>query len=155
MTRWFLIPSFLAAVAVAATVSPSAFAQNIEAANKERSAIMKANNRDLKALNKAAESGKVGAREAARAAAMRARTAKLGSLFPAGSGSDKIRTRAKPDIWMAPAKFEGDLKSFEKALASAESAAKSGDAKALAVAVKAADGACRACHKQFRGPRPN
>lgn len=137
------------AVALLALSSPVS-AQN--AAVQERSAIMKTVSGTLKALDSAAKAGKTG--DAGQAAKALAGVKKFTTLFPAGTGSDKIATRAKPEIWAQWAKFETEAGKLVSALTAVEAAAKGGDAKALAAAVKTAQGVCGGCHKPFRGPAP-
>jgi cytochrome c556 len=136
------------------TVSVPALAQDAAALVKQRGDIMKNVSGTLKALKKSAEAGKVGAKDAARVSKALAGAKKFTSLFPANTGSDKVKTRAKPEIWKEWATFEGHAGKLLAALAEVETAAKSGDAKAMGAAVKTASGTCGGCHKPFRGPKP-
>lgn len=151
MKRWFVIPAALAVSVLA--FGPAAQAQDVAKAVKARQALMKSNGKDAKALAAAVKKGKVGAREAAVAVALMANAKKITSLFPEGSGSDKVRTRAKPDIWQNWPKFQADAAALEKAAAAVESAAKAGDATAAGRGMKMVAAACGTCHKSFRGPK--
>lgn len=149
MKRWLGIASVVAVAAVAS--APVAVAQDVV---KERGSIMKTISGTLKALDKSAKAGKVGANDAARAAKALEGAKKIDKLFPAGTGSDKVKTRAKPEIWTQWAKFEAQANKLVGTLEGVQKAAASGDAAALGAAVKEARATCGGCHKPFRGPRP-
>lgn len=143
--------------AVAATVialATPALAQDAGAVVKERVAIMKANADIMKGLAASAKAGKVGAGDAAAAAKVRVGVTKFLTLFPAGSDSSKVKTRARPEIWKDWAKFQAEGNKLVAALGDVEKAAGAGDAKAMAGAVKVAQGTCGGCHKPFRGAAP-
>lgn len=146
--------SSAAMVAMLAVSSPVP-AQDAASMVQQRLATMRGTAGALEALGKAAAAGKVGAAEAAQAGKAATNFKKIPGLFPAGTGSDKIATRAKPEIWTDRAKFDGEASKAVAALTEIEKAAKAGDAAALGAAVKTADaGVCRTCHRAFRGPRP-
>jgi cytochrome c556 len=152
MKLWSYIFSFIAVAALSLAVP--ALAQDKAALVKERGGIMKNVSGTLKALDKSAKSGKVGANDAARASKALASYKKYTSLFPAGTDSGVIKTRAKPEIWKDWSKFEAQAGKLVTALTDVEKAAKAGDAAALGAAVKTAQGTCGGCHKPFRGPKP-
>lgn len=77
----------------------------------------------------------------------------LAALFPAGTGADKLKTRARPEIWRDWKKFEASAKNFGAETAKLAEAAKSGDMKAFGVQYRAVGKACTACHKPFRAKR--
>jgi cytochrome c556 len=141
------------AASVLAMASP-VLAQDATAAMKERSSGMKMMNASLKALKASAEAGKAGAAEAAKAAAALAGAKKIATLFPAGTGSDKFKNRAKPEIWADKAKFDALAEKLVADLTAVEAAAKAGNGAAMAAAVKTVDATCTACHKPFRGAKP-
>ncbi len=70
------------------------------------------------------------------------------SLFPAGS--DKGTTKAAPAIWSDGAGFQKAAMALSHAGEGLATAAKAGDATAVAAAVKAIGEACGACHKDYR-----
>lgn len=77
----------------------------------------------------------------------------LAALFPAGTGADKLKTRARPEIWRDWKTFEASAKKFSAETAKLAEAAKGGDMKAFATQYKAVGKACAACHKPFRVKR--
>jgi len=70
------------------------------------------------------------------------------TLFPAGS--DKGETKAAPAIWSDNAGFLKAAAALSAAGDSLATAAKAGDATAVATAFKAVGDACGACHKDYR-----
>ena len=62
-------------------------------------------------------------------------------------------TDAKPEIWTDWAGFEEAIADFEKAARGLETAAASGDPKAVGPAMKALGGSCGGCHDSFRKPK--
>jgi cytochrome c556 len=70
------------------------------------------------------------------------------TLFPAGS--DKGNTKAAPAIWTNQAGFQKAAMTLSTAGETLATAAKSGDATAVAAAYKGVGDACGACHKEFR-----
>jgi cytochrome c556 len=70
------------------------------------------------------------------------------TVFPAGS--DKGTTKAAPAIWSDQAGFKKAAMALSAAGESLATAAKAGDATAVAAAFKATGEACGACHKEFR-----
>jgi len=151
MKRWLVLTSVLV---LGFALTPSVQAQDKAALVKERGAIMKSVSGTLKALGKSAKAGKVGAKDAARVAKALAGARKFAGLFPKGTGSDAIKTRAKPEIWAQWPKFEASAGELVAALEGVQKAAASGDAGSLGAAVKTARATCGGCHKPFRGPKP-
>lgn len=152
MKLWSVVTTLLAFAAM--SLATPALAQDAGSAVKERLAIMKNVSGTMKALSKSAKAGKIGAKDAARASKALAGAKKFASLFPANTGSDMVKTRAKPEIWKDWAKFEAQAGKLVAGLTAVEAAAKAGDAGAFADAVKTAQGTCGGCHKPFRGPKP-
>jgi cytochrome c556 len=130
-----------------------AFAQaSGEQAVKERSDLMKSFNEANKTVAAAAKGGEIDANVVKAAEHIADGAKKITSLFPAGTGDDKLRTRAKPAIWQNWATFEGDAKNLENSFAAVAVAAKAGDKAGVAATFAKANQACSACHKEFRGP---
>ena len=77
----------------------------------------------------------------------------LAVLFPAGTGADKLKTRAKPEIWRDWKKFEALTKKLQQETAMLVKIANGGDKKAVAAQYKAVGKACAACHKPFRAKK--
>jgi cytochrome c556 len=70
------------------------------------------------------------------------------TLFPAGS--DKGNTKAAPTIWTDQAGFRKAAMTLTTTSEALATAAKSGDATAVAAAFKEVGEACGACHKEYR-----
>ena len=71
--------------------------------------------------------------------------------FPAGSGPKPgVKTRAKPAIWVQPAKFKALQDSFAAKAGVLAVATKGKDAARIQAAVKDLGGACKACHDVYR-----
>jgi cytochrome c556 len=70
------------------------------------------------------------------------------TLFPAGSDTGK--TKAAPAIWTDMAGFEKASMALSTAGETLATAAKAGDATAVAAAFKEMGEACGACHKAYR-----
>ena len=77
----------------------------------------------------------------------------LTDLFPAGTGPDKLKTRAKADIWRDWKKFEASAKKLNAETAKLVKIANGGDKKAAAAQFKAVGKACGGCHKLFRASK--
>ncbi len=77
----------------------------------------------------------------------------LAALFPAGTGLDKLKTRARPEIWQDWKKFEAGAGLLSRETAKLAEAATGGDMKAFAAQYKAVGKACAACHKPFRAKK--
>jgi cytochrome c556 len=119
---------------------------------KERSDLMKGISENNKILVAAVKSGEIDAKAAKAAEEISASAKKIPALFPAGTGDDKLRTRAKPAIWQEQAKFLGYAKDAETNFAAMAKAATAGDKSGAEAAFTKASEACSACHKEFRGP---
>ncbi len=123
-----------------------------EQAVKERSDLMKSQNANNKIVAAAAKGGEIDAKVIKAAEEINATAKKILPLFPAGTGDDKLRTRAKPAIWQQWSKFEGNAKDLESGSAALVVAAKAGDKSGVAAGFTKVNEACTACHKDFRGP---
>jgi cytochrome c556 len=116
-----------------------------------RQKLMKEQGAAFKAIGDAAKAGQTQAIPAE--AEKLVTTAKqIPSLFPQGS-VNPATSRAKPEIWLKWAEFEGDAKSLETKAAQLAATAKSGNAAATNAAVAdLGKTTCGACHTAFRGP---
>jgi cytochrome c556 len=72
--------------------------------------------------------------------------------FPAGTGPEVGKTGAKPEIWQPQNKadFAGKLAAFQRAAATFNAAAASGDMNAAKARYADLGGACKACHDKYR-----
>ncbi len=169
MKSKFIIPSILAAGLLAgglvlAGVSQAGPAKsggeavsvaqaNAQAVSDKRRALMRGHSKARRALRKAAKKGKIGAAQVALAEKIAASLKQLSGLFgDKGTGSDMIKGRAKPAIWKNNADFKKRMAKAQIAAAAGVKAAKAGDAKGVAKAMK--DIGCNSCHRRYRGSRP-
>ena len=68
-----------------------------------------------------------------------------------GEGTDKGgNTKAKPEVWKEPEKFQAAAKDMQAQVVKLDAAAKSGNLDAIKVAFGDAGKACKACHDNFR-----
>ena len=88
----------------------------------------------------------------AQTATMAAEAAKIPSQFPAGTGPDVGKTRAKPEIWKQQQLFVQRSKQFLAAAQAIDAAAKAGDVNKVMALHENVDKACKACHDPFRAP---
>jgi len=65
-------------------------------------------------------------------------------------GSDKGKTRAKPEIWEDKEDFKADLDELREALQALQQATTGGDRQVIAEKVGAAGEACKSCHDEFK-----
>ena len=70
--------------------------------------------------------------------------------FPAGTGPDVAKTRAKPEIWQSPEDFESKLRNFQAAATAFNSAARGNDVAAMNARFGDLGGTCKACHDKYR-----
>ncbi|MFB0825758.1 cytochrome c [Chromobacterium violaceum] len=84
------------------------------------------------------------------AEAMKTLAAEPFKHFPANSISGK--SRAKPEIWSQPAKFQADRDAFLKSVDNLAAVAKAGDLAAIKKAYGLVAQNCKTCHDAFRGP---
>ena len=71
-------------------------------------------------------------------------------LFPLGSGPDKVRSDAKPEIWKSFPAFNQAANNLEIETAKLQKVAATNDMKALESQVKAVGRRCGECHDKFR-----
>lgn len=77
---------------------------------------------------------------------------KLLSWFPAGTGPDVGKTRAKAEIWHKPEDFAVKANDFKTAASQFDVAAKSGDIGQINTTFAALGKSCKACHDSYRAP---
>ena len=67
-----------------------------------------------------------------------------------GAATDKIDSKAKPEVWSQADKFKGAQDTLMKATAELSTVSKSGNLDAIKVAFGGVGKACKACHDDFR-----
>jgi len=77
---------------------------------------------------------------------------KLVSWFPAGTGADVGKTRAKAEIWQKPEDFALKGQDFETAANQFKVAADRGDLSQINTTFAALGKSCKACHDLYRAP---
>lgn len=65
-------------------------------------------------------------------------------------GTDKGTTRAKPGIWDNQDDFKAKLADMQDALAALNTAAQTGDKKAIGAAAGTAGKSCKSCHDEYK-----
>jgi cytochrome c556 len=70
--------------------------------------------------------------------------------FPAGTGPDVGKTRAKAEIWQNAEDFGAKLRSFQAAAEAFGTAARGNDVAAMNARFADLNGACKACHDKYR-----
>lgn len=107
----------------------------------------------MKALHRQLESGKPDVNVVRQQTSTMASTAaRIPSLFPAGTGPDAGKTRAKPEIWKQPDLFLRKAKEFQAAAQTIDAAARSGDLARVMASHDSLDKSCKSCHDPFRAP---
>ena len=76
--------------------------------------------------------------------------ARLDTLFPVGTDSDKVFTMALPAIWQSRAEFQAAARAAAAAAGRLAELSGSGDPAALTAQVDAISTACTDCHQSFR-----
>ena len=72
--------------------------------------------------------------------------------FPAGTGPEIGKTRAKPQIWQKPEDFAAKTRAFQAAARSFDATAKAGDVAAIKASFGELGKTCKACHDPYRAP---
>jgi cytochrome c556 len=72
--------------------------------------------------------------------------------FPAGTGPDIGKTRAKPEIWQKPEDFAAKTRAFQAAAGSFDATAKGSDVAAIKTSYGEVGKTCKACHDLYRAP---
>jgi len=149
----------------AKTVVPSAETQNIASAAplskdqalalmKEREHHMEAFGDATKTIGNTLKSSSPDAATIRQSAAKIAELApKLESWFPAGTGPDVGKTRAKAEIWEKPEDFALKAHDFNRAAQDFNVAATSGDLGQITTTFDALGKSCKACHDLYRAPK--
>ena len=70
--------------------------------------------------------------------------------FPAGTGPDVGKTRAKAEIWQNPEDFAAKFRNFQGAVRAFDAAARGNDVAAMNARFADLDGTCKACHDKYR-----
>ena len=70
--------------------------------------------------------------------------------FPAGTGPDVAKTRAKPDIWQNLGDFGAKLRNFQAAARAFNTAASGNNPAAINASFDQLGGTCKACHDKYR-----
>jgi cytochrome c556 len=70
--------------------------------------------------------------------------------FPAGTGPDVGKTRAKPEIWQTAEDFAAKMRNFQAAARAFNVAARGSDTAATNARFDDLDGTCKACHDKYR-----
>ena len=120
---------------------------------KQRHEAMEGLGKAMKALHRALDANPPDTNVVrAQTAIMASAAAKIPSLFPAGTGPDVGKTRAKPEIWKQQDLFLRKSKDFLAAAQAIDAAAKTGDVNKVMALHENVDKACKACHDPFRAP---
>lgn len=72
--------------------------------------------------------------------------------FPAGTGPDVGKTRAKAEIWQKPEDFAAKVRAFQAAARSFDATARAGDVAAIKASFGKLGKTCKACHDLYRAP---
>jgi cytochrome c556 len=140
----------LAATATAATVSGPKAMQIMH----DRHEAMEQLGNSMKTLHRALDASPPDAATIrAQTAIMAATAAKIPAMFPAGTGPDAGKTRAKAEIWTQQALFIRRSKEYLAAARAIDAAAKSGNLNKVMALHERVDQACKACHDSFRAPK--
>jgi cytochrome c556 len=119
----------------------------------DRHEAMEGLGKAMKTLHREVESGNPDINVVRQQTSTMATTAaKIPSLFPAGTGPEAGKTRAKPAIWKQPDVFRQKAKDFLAAAQAIDAAAKAGDLNKVMALHDSVDKACDGCHKPFRAP---
>lgn len=70
--------------------------------------------------------------------------------FPAGTGPDVGKTRAKAEIWQNAEDFAAKLRNFQAAVQAFDAAARGNDVAAITARFADLNGTCKACHDKYR-----
>lgn len=106
-----------------------------------------------KALGREMKAGAPNLETVRTSAATIARLAPQGSRwFPAGTGPDVGKTRAKPEIWHKPEDFAARTRAFQAAAEKLDAVAKAGDVAAIKASFGELGKTCKACHDPYRAP---
>lgn len=147
----------LLSLALAAALVPAVAnsADAPEAVVKFRQSVMKSMAGDMTCLSLVAKK-ELPLRDATRPAeALRAISADLSALFPAGTGPDKVKTAALAPIWEHWSEFRDDAAKLQRECVKLEQVARGADQHAFEAQFKVVADACSTCHKPFRAHDTN
>lgn len=119
---------------------------------KARQEGMKGQGAAMAAIKKVVEGNGTAADAVKPAETIAATSAKVPSLFPAGSDKG-AETWAKPEIWANKADFDMKAANTKAAAEKLAASAKAGNMDALKADFAALGGACGACHRPYRTPK--
>jgi cytochrome c556 len=141
-------------VGVVAGAAAGAPASGPSAVVAYRDSVMKSLGGHMKALGLIA-AGQVDyrAHAALHAAAIEGTARVLPSLFPAGSGPDRVKTEALAAVWTDAEGFAAAAARLQAESAKLADAARNADPALLREEAKAVGKACSACHDAYRTPR--
>lgn len=112
---------------------------------------MEAVGKSMKLLNRASRANPVDVSTArAQGAQMNGLAKQADNWFRAGTGPDKGKTGAKPEIWKTPKDFAAKLVGWQQAAAAYDAAAKSGDPAKIQAAFGNLGSSCKSCHEGYR-----
>ena len=77
---------------------------------------------------------------------------KAQAWFPAGTGPDVGKTRAKPEIWQKRDDFRAKMREFDQAAQAFHAAAQTGDLGRIRTSFADLGKTCKACHDSYRAP---
>lgn len=77
----------------------------------------------------------------------------VSAWFPAGTGPDIGKTRAKAEIWQKPEDFAAKRDEFQKQAQAFNAAAQEGDLAATRAAFAELGKSCKACHDSYRSEK--
>jgi cytochrome c556 len=119
----------------------------------ERHEAMEGLGKAMKTLHRQLDSSKPDINVIRQQTAMMASAgAKIPGWFPAGTGPDVGKTRAKPEIWKQQDVFLKKSRDYLAAAQAIDAAAKAGDVHKVMALHDNVDKACKACHDPFRAP---
>ena len=146
---------FVPVAAIAVCVSVAALAAPL---TKDRAlVVMKQRHDGMHLIADAAKAAHRALGETPDVSAVRASSTKIVSLsraaskwFPAGTGPDVGKTRAKPEIWENKEDFAAKMRNFQEAARAFDAAARRNDVAAMNARFADLDGTCKACHDKYR-----
>ena len=141
-TKGIIEAALAAAILIGA--AGSVLAQAPADAIPKRQAIMKGMGASVGAINTATGAGDFATAQT-KATELAVNAKSLGALFPAGSGPDAGKTRAKAEIW-------SDQAGFGAAYGKLTAATAAKDADKVKAAIGGLQQSCGGCHTPYRGP---
>ncbi len=146
-----MIAAFVLGVGAGAAPQPADKPENIV---KYRLAVQQSLGRIMGAMGDVVK-GKVSfaSRLPDQALALNLSTKGLVEMFPAGTGADRLKTRARPEIWRDWDTFRATAEKLVAETAKLVEVSKSGGFEAFKAQYKAVGKVCSACHKPFRAKK--